>query len=125
MLSLIIIMIIIEEESEKRDKYQDIAREPKKLWSMKVTVIVIVIDTLGTVTKRFDTVTRGLGNKKTSGENPNSSFTKIGLNIEERPWRLEEAHGHSNSSEKPSANAGMKNSQRLVGWLGFMAHQPL
>ena len=40
-------------ESEKRDKNLDLARELKKLWNMKVTVIPIVIDALGTVTKRL------------------------------------------------------------------------
>ena len=40
-------------EKEKRDKYQDLARELKKLWNMKVTVIPIIIVVLGTVTKDF------------------------------------------------------------------------
>ena len=38
-------------ECEKRDKYLDLARELKKLWNMKVTVIPIVIGAFGTVTK--------------------------------------------------------------------------
>ena len=38
-------------ESEKKDKYLDLARELKKLWKMKVTFIPIVIGTLDTVTK--------------------------------------------------------------------------
>ena len=38
-------------EREKKDKYLDIVRELKKLWNMKVTIIPIVIRTLGTVTK--------------------------------------------------------------------------
>ena len=38
-------------ESEIRDNYLDLARELKKLWNMKVTVIPIVIDTLVTVIK--------------------------------------------------------------------------
>ena len=38
-------------ENEKKDKYLDLARELKKLWNMKATVIPIVIGTLGTVTK--------------------------------------------------------------------------
>ena len=38
-------------ESQKKDKYLDIARELKKLWSMKVTIIPIVIGAFGTVTK--------------------------------------------------------------------------
>ena len=38
-------------ECEKKDKYHDLARELKKLWNMKVTVIAIVIGAFGTVTK--------------------------------------------------------------------------
>ena len=38
-------------EFEKKDKFLDIARELKKLWNMKVTIVPIVIDVLGTVTK--------------------------------------------------------------------------
>ena len=33
------------------DNYLDIARELKKLWNMKVTIIPIVIGAFGTVTK--------------------------------------------------------------------------
>ena len=33
-------------ESNKTDKYLDLARELKKLWNMKVTVITIVIGSL-------------------------------------------------------------------------------
>ena len=40
-------------ECEKRDKYLDRARELKKLWNMKVTIIPIVIVAFGTVTKRL------------------------------------------------------------------------
>ena len=36
-------------ESKKRDKYLDLARELKKLWNMKVTVIQIAIGALGTI----------------------------------------------------------------------------
>ena len=38
-------------ECEKRDKYPDLARELKKLWNMKVTIIPILIGAFGTVTK--------------------------------------------------------------------------
>ena len=40
-------------ESKKKDKYLDLARELKKLWNMKVTIILIVISALGTVMKRL------------------------------------------------------------------------
>ena len=38
-------------ESEKKDKFLDLARELQKLWNMKVTIIPIVIGAYGTVTK--------------------------------------------------------------------------
>ena len=37
----------------KKDKHQDLARELKKMWNMKVTVLPIVISALGTVTNGF------------------------------------------------------------------------
>ena len=40
-------------ESEKKNKYQDLAWELKKLWNMKVTVIPIITGMLGTVTKEL------------------------------------------------------------------------
>ena len=40
-------------ECEKKDKYLDLARESKKLWNMKVTILPIVIGA-------FDTITKGL-----------------------------------------------------------------
>ena len=40
-------------ECENKDKYLDLAREFKKLWNMKVSVVPIVIGA-------FDTVTEGL-----------------------------------------------------------------
>ena len=38
-------------ELEEKDKYLDLARELKKLWNMKVTIIPIVIGAFGTETK--------------------------------------------------------------------------
>ena len=38
-------------ESEKRDKYLDLARKLKKLWNVMVTVIPISISALGTIPK--------------------------------------------------------------------------
>ena len=40
-------------KSEKRDKFQDIARELKKLGNMKVTMIPIVTGALRVVTKKL------------------------------------------------------------------------
>ena len=38
-------------ECEKKDNYLDLAKELKKLWNMKVTIVPIVIGALGTITK--------------------------------------------------------------------------
>ena len=38
-------------ENEKKNKHFELARESKKRWNMKVTVIPIVIGALGTVTE--------------------------------------------------------------------------
>ena len=43
--------IINLKESEKKDKYPYLARELKKLWNIKVTIVPIVIGALGTITK--------------------------------------------------------------------------
>ena len=51
-------------ESAKKDKYLDLARELKKLWNMKVTIVPIVIGALGTVTKGL---LKGLEDLEVSG----------------------------------------------------------
>ena len=51
-------------ESEKKDKYLDFARELKKLWNMKVTIIPIVIGAFGAVTKGL---LKGLEDLETEG----------------------------------------------------------
>ena len=38
-------------ESEKKDKYLDLAKELKKLWNIKVTIVPIVIGAFGTISK--------------------------------------------------------------------------
>ena len=38
-------------ECEKKDKYLDLARELKKLWNMRVTIVPIVIGAFGAVSK--------------------------------------------------------------------------
>ena len=42
-----------EKEDEKVVKYQDLARELRKIWSMEVKVIPIVIGVLGTIPARL------------------------------------------------------------------------
>ena len=67
-------------ESEKKDKYLDLAKELKKLWNMKVTVISIVIGVLCRVTTLVKK-TRRLGHKRTSRNNSNYSIVEIDQNI--------------------------------------------
>ena len=52
-------------ECEKRDKYLDLARELKKLWNMKVTIIPIVIGAFGMVIKGL---LKGLGDLEVATE---------------------------------------------------------
>ena len=51
-------------ESEKKDKFLDLTRALKKLWSMKVTIVPIVIGALGTITKGL---LKGLEDLEVSG----------------------------------------------------------
>ena len=44
---------IFEKEKEKIEKYQDLRRELAKLWSIKTSVVPIVVGALGTVTKNL------------------------------------------------------------------------
>ena len=52
-------------KSEKKDKYMDLSRELKQQWNMNVTIIPIVIDALGTVTKGL---IKGLEDLKIRGQ---------------------------------------------------------
>ena len=65
-------------ECEKNDKYLDLDRELKKLWSVQVTIILIVIGAFGTVTKGLTKGTGGLGSWRTSGDHPNYSIIENG-----------------------------------------------
>ena len=43
-------LVIINKKKKRICKYVDLARELKKLWNMKVTIVPIVIGALGTIT---------------------------------------------------------------------------
>ena len=75
-------------ECEKRDKYLDLARELKKLWNMKVTIIVIVIGAFGTVTKGLLKGLEDFGSWRPSGDHPNNSIIENGQNTEKSPGDL-------------------------------------
>ena len=74
---------------------------------MQVTVIPIVISVLGTVNKDLLKGTGDLGNKRTCGDHSNNSIVE---NTEKSPGDLRRL-AHTDSCEKPSAIAGVKNFQ--------------
>ena len=69
-------------------------------------IIIIIINH-----QRIGTGTGGLGNKRMSRDYPNNSIVEIDQNTKKRPGDLRDFFFHSNSSEKTSVNAGVKNSQ--------------
>ena len=50
-----------EKEDEKIAKYQDLAREIRKIWNMKVKVVPVVIGALETITPRLKDNLKELG----------------------------------------------------------------
>ena len=95
---------INRKESEKKDKYLDLARELKKLWNMKVTIVPFVIGALGTVTKGL---VRGLEDLEERVET--IQMTAL-LRTDSILKRVLETYCYSDFSEKPSTNADVKNS---------------
>ena len=96
-------------ESEKKAKYLNLTREmkKKKTWSMKMTVIPNVISAFFTFRKGF--VLEDLEIRRRVNH-PDNIIIKICQNTEKSPGDLRRL-AVTNSSEEPSANAGVKNSQ--------------
>ena len=90
---------------EKKDKYLDLAIE---LENMQVTIISIVIGAFGTVPKGL---LKGLEDLEVGGRVETIKLVHYWERPEywEDSWKLGETCCHSNSSERPSANADMKN----------------
>ena len=99
-------------ESEKRDKYLHLGRElDKKNYGIeKVTVIPIVTAVLGETHKRFGTVTGRLGRYRTSRAHLGYSNYNVHQNTEKGPADLR-ILAVTQTSEKPSANADVKNTE--------------
>ena len=96
-------------ESEKKDKYLNLAREPKKLRNMKVKFIPIVIGALGTVIKGL---VQGLEDLEIREWVETIQTTAL-LRSARILRRVLETCCHSNFSERPPAIADVKNSQRV------------
>ena len=69
-------------ESEKKDKYLDPARELKKIWNMKVTILTNRDWCFWYSNKMIIKRTGGLGSWKTSGDHPNYNIIGNGQNTE-------------------------------------------
>ena len=95
-------------EYEKKDKYLDLARELKKLWNMKVIIILFVIGAFGTVTKG---VLKGLEDVEV-GERVNTIQTTALLRTARILRRVLETFGDL-LSLRLQWKVDVKNSQRM------------
>ena len=72
-------------ESEKKDKYLDLANELKRRWNMKVTIIPIVIGAFGTDTKGLIKGQEDLEIRGQVETIETSAIMEIGQNTEKIP----------------------------------------
>ena len=89
-------------ECVKKDKYLE---GIEKLWNMKVTIIPILTGAFGTVTKGL---LKGLDDLEVGGQVETIQTTALFRTVMILR-RVLKTCCHSNSSERPSANADMKN----------------
>ena len=84
-----------------------IKKQQQKLWNIKGTVIPIVVGALGKIPKGL---VKELEDLEISGQVETIHTTALlnRLKCCEEAWGHEEACCHKNSSEKTSANAGIK-----------------
>ena len=52
---------VASKENEKVQKYQDLVRELRKLWQVKVKVVPVVVGTLGTIPKALEKHLKEIG----------------------------------------------------------------
>ena len=97
-------------ECEKKDKYLNLARDLKKLWNMQVTIIPIVIGVFETITKEL---LKELEDLEVGGQMETIQTAAL-LRMARIMRRVLETCWHSDSSEKPSANADVKISNEWI-----------
>ena len=85
-------------------------KELKKLWNMKVILIPFVIDALRTIPKGL---VKMLEELEIGGWAEINQTTAL-LRLARIPRRVQETCSHLDSSEKASANVGVKNSQGVI-----------
>ena len=95
-------------ESEKKDKYLDLARQFKKLWNIKVTIGPIVIGALRIVFKGLVQVLEDMEIRwHVETIQTTALLRSVGI-----LRRVQETWGYSKSIKKPFAHTGVKNLQR-------------
>ena len=95
---------------EKRDNYQDLARELKELRTWRWQCTSCNSHTWYSH-QRIGTGTGGFRNKRMSGDHPNYSIVEISQNTKKSPWEFRRLAVTQNPVKKPSATAGVKNPQ--------------
>ena len=70
-------------------------------------MIPIVFGGFRTVPEGLGKKTEGIGNQGKKRDHPDFCYVEIGLNNEKNPRHLGRLCSHSNSNERPSANAGV------------------
>ena len=80
---------------------------------MRVTVIRVLIGALGTIPKGLEMELEELEIGGTNRTIQTTALLKISQNTEKSPGDLRRTFYHSASSERPSANTGVKNSQEV------------
>ena len=83
----------------------------KKLWNMTVTILPVMIGAFGSITKGL---LKGLEDLEVGGRVETIQTTALLKTVREESWRFEKFCCHSNSSEKPSADADMKKSKEVI-----------
>ena len=94
-------------ESEKIDKYLDLARTPKKQWNMRTTVIPVVVGSLGMVSKGLKKDRKEWKSAKDSRQHYENRLT-----YPEESWKPKETCSHA-LSKRPLNKTGVKNLQEV------------
>ena len=100
-------------DNKKIDKYLNLARELKKLWKMRVTMIPTVIGVLATVLKGLERGLEELGIEERAETIQITALLRSVKILNPESWQPEETCYHLYSKERPSANTSEKNSPTL------------
>ena len=100
----------VKKKREKPDKYLDLARELKKLWTIKVTMILAVVGALLTVPKNLEKRLNEMEIWGRTATTQSTALLKL-VRILRRILETWETCCFSDFSEKPSVRVGEKNLQ--------------